>query len=641
MEQVKELGMVYEQAKAGSVLGVALTQLHRYSDALEVFQTAQKQFELEGNAYRMAVLDLYRAEVHIALKRLWEARSCASSARDRFARMGIPSKRILSLVVLGRVSLELKDLPAAEACAEEIRQLIEETKVPLLLFPYYLLQGDLAERKGLQSDAERHYEAAAQDLEMHQTRLHHDDLRVTFFSGRNRAYEELVLLKIGEPEERSFTADAYAWCERAKSRGLIELLTHHLPSVHGQSQQPLLTKINRLREELNMLYVRSQPEVRPVPSLSNVESISNKESELARTLREVSHSDPEYASLQQVTTATIESIQAILPTDTTIVEYFVARGEVIAFVISHDEVFVERHLCPVSRVADIHERLGFQLEKFQLGQEYVDAHSDQIRIATERHLTELHQILIRRFRGRLRTRKLVVIPHGILHLLPFHALFDGSEYLIDSHEISYAPSASVLKYCLEKKDFNYDVPVLVGVADNQAPYVENEIRNLTRFCTNPKVLLNEAATRSAFIAEAAEASFLHIATHAIFRQDNPMFSGFKLYDGWMTAFDLFSMNCRTNLVTLSGCKSGISQVTGSDDLVGLMRGFLYSGARSLMVSLWNVDDKTTSELMARFYNFWRDGHSRAGGLAKAMKAIRQDHPNPFYWAPFLMVGKSE
>jgi len=54
-----------------------------------------------------------------------------------------------------------------------------------------------------------------------------------------------------------------------------------------------------------------------------------------------------------------------------------------------------------------------------------------------------------------------------------------------------------------------------------------------------------------------------------------------------------------------------------------------------------VDDKTTSELMARFYNFWRDGHSRAGGLAKAMKAIRQDHPNPFYWAPFLMVGKSQ
>src|SRR6185436_15290153 len=120
----------------------------------------------------------------------------------------------------------------------------------------------IAERKGWRADAERHYEAAAQDLEVHQTRLHHDDLRVTFFSGRHRAYEELILLKIAHEENPAAVHDAYAWCERAKSRGLIELLSHHLPSVHGPTHQPLLAKINRLREELNMLYIRSQPETR-------------------------------------------------------------------------------------------------------------------------------------------------------------------------------------------------------------------------------------------------------------------------------------------------------------------------------------------------------------------------------------------
>jgi CHAT domain-containing protein len=118
-----------------------------------------------------------------------------------------------------------------------------------------------------------------------------------------------------------------------------------------------------------------------------------------------------------------------------------------------------------------------------------------------------------------------------------------------------------------------------------------------------------------------------------------MFSGFKLSDGWLTASDLFSMNCQTNLVALSGCKSGMSQVTGSDDLVGLMRGFLYAGARSLLVSLWNVDDRTTSQLMTRFYESWQNGCTRSAALAQAMRSIRKDRPNPFYWAPFLLVGK--
>ena len=118
-----------------------------------------------------------------------------------------------------------------------------------------------------------------------------------------------------------------------------------------------------------------------------------------------------------------------------------------------------------------------------------------------------------------------------------------------------------------------------------------------------------------------------------------MFSGFKLADSWVTALDIFSMTCETNLVTLSACKSGMSQVSGSDDLLGLMRAFLYAGARSLMVSLWNVDDQRTVQLMTNFYVTWRSGIPKAKALGMAMKAVREEYPNPFYWAPFLLVGE--
>jgi CHAT domain-containing protein len=267
-------------------------------------------------------------------------------------------------------------------------------------------------------------------------------------------------------------------------------------------------------------------------------------------------------------------------------------------------------------------------------------HSTQIAMATERHLAELYKLLISRVVERVQTPKITIIPHGTLHLLPFHAFFDGKTHLMDSFEISYAPSASVLKYCLEKKDVAQGVPVLIGVADDQAPFVENEILRIRSLFPNAQTLLNSTATRDAFVEATTQAAFVHIATHAIFRQDNPMFSGFKLADGWMTAFDVFSMNCQTNLVTLSGCKSGMSQVTGSDDLVGLMRGFLYAGARALMVSLWNVDDQATATLMSKFYDFWKKGNTRSSSLTLAMKALRKTHPNPFYWAPFLLIGKA-
>jgi CHAT domain-containing protein len=119
-----------------------------------------------------------------------------------------------------------------------------------------------------------------------------------------------------------------------------------------------------------------------------------------------------------------------------------------------------------------------------------------------------------------------------------------------------------------------------------------------------------------------------------------MFSSFRLADGYITALDLFSMSCQTNLVALSGCKSGLGQVGASDDLLGLMRGFLYAGARSLLLSLWNINDESTVALMKAFYGEWKTGSSKATALQKAMQTVRETYPNPFHWAPFLLIGKA-
>jgi CHAT domain-containing protein/tetratricopeptide (TPR) repeat protein len=637
-EQFKELGLRYEQAKSTAFFGLAMLQMRRYGAALDAFQAAQEMFAAEGNSYWTALLDLYRSEIQLSLNSYSEARELASRAKALFEGASFLSNTILCLVQLGRIALALNDLAGADHIASEVSKRIDAARVPLLLFPCYLFIAEIAEKSGNLDRAEQFYRLAVEDLELHQRRLCHDDLRVTFLNDKHRPYEALVELALRDSNRSNPLAAAYSWAERSKSRALIDLLSEHMPAVQAGSVPALVAKAGRLREELNVLYSRSKPDAR-----SNVagrfQEIVRKEDELARTLREISISDPEYSSLQQEPAGTIESVQQVLPDDTTLVEYFISRDEVLAFIVSRTGAEVYRRLCSSEQIKRIQNRLAFHLEAFLLGDDYLRSHSDRILESTKTHLIELHRLVFARFAQRIQTRHIVVVPHGSLHLLPFHALADGSRYVIDDFEVSYAPSASVLKHCLQKEDVRGAGPLLVGISDETTPFVTEELRDLASMFPNSALLLNESATRAAFRERSRRTSFLHIASHGVFRQDNPMFSGFKLADGWMTALDLFASPCESNLVTLSGCKSGMTQVTGSDDLLGLMRGFLYSGARSLMLSLWNVDDECTARLMSHFYTAWRTGMSKSKALNLAMRAVRKDFANPFYWAPFLLIGK--
>jgi CHAT domain-containing protein len=94
------------------------------------------------------------------------------------------------------------------------------------------------------------------------------------------------------------------------------------------------------------------------------------------------------------------------------------------------------------------------------------------------------------------------------------------------------------------------------------------------------------------------------------------------------------------LVALSGCQSGLAEISGSDDLLGLIRGFLYAGARSLLLSLWSVNDESTMALMSEFYKEWQKGANKAQALQSAMRSVREVFPHPFHWAPFILAGKT-
>ncbi|MGH2571169.1 MAG: CHAT domain-containing protein, partial [bacterium] len=293
-------------------------------------------------------------------------------------------------------------------------------------------------------------------------------------------------------------------------------------------------------------------------------------------------------------------------------------------------------------------RLRFQLEKGCYGREYTRGREEAWREATDHHLGFLAERLWKPLG--VREGRVVVVPHGPLHSLPFAALplGDGAR-VVDRHVLSHLPSASSRRYFTAReadppaspdaRTPTRDIRVLaVEVTDERIPETRREIDEVRRTFRRGTTLRGSRATAEGFRQAARRADVVHVATHGLFRADDPAFSALRFTDGWMSLPEIYGLRLPAKLVCLSACQSGRNWVGEGDELVGLTRGFLHAGARSLLVSLWPVDDASTADLMIRFYRGLRRGRVVDETLCDAMRELRRDHAHPYYWAPFLLVG---
>jgi CHAT domain-containing protein len=157
-------------------------------------------------------------------------------------------------------------------------------------------------------------------------------------------------------------------------------------------------------------------------------------------------------------------------------------------------------------------------------------------------------------------------------------------------------------------------------------------------------VLRKEATEAALRDNAAGYNYLHFATHGEFNADAPLDSALILAqdatsDGLLTVSKLYSMRLDIDLATLSACETGLGKIANGDDVVGLTRGFLYAGASTIVASLWQVDDRATSELMTRFYGNLEHGDKREA-LRRAQLDARKKYPHPYYWAAFQLTGNA-
>ncbi len=642
-EHFQRLGFGYEAAKALVFAAIAASRQGQAFEGIKLFSTAKELFTRDKNHVWPSLIDLYEALVLFNEGRLFEARRLCLAARDFFSTSSMRSKAVLAELLLARIALRMNDPAAGRTHCQSALEQVSKMESPMLAYQAEFLMGEVERATGQAELAYACYRRARAALETLRSNLRGEELKIAFFQNKLEVYENLVDLCLAGSQKLE---EAFEYIELAKSRSLMDRLMQpvHVPSDADAGQSDLVRSIRNLREELNWYYnlierEQLKPEERSPERIQKLEQEARAhENDLIHALREATLDEASQAGLQMPSAVSLEKIRSLLPADTVLVEYFRIQDRDIACVLSRDQLQI-RPVTVESRVKKILQLFQFQLAKFRLDPQYVATFQEPMLKAAQGHLASFYQELIAPVADLLAAKHLVFAPHGFLHHVPFHALFDGEAYLIDKFSVSYAPSASVYALCREKAVSISGDSLILGIADAQAPLILEEVEALRGILPNAKLFVGEAASEAVLKSHGPTSRIVHIATHGYFRQDNPMFSSIRLGDSYLSLYDLYHFKLPAELVVLSGCATGRNTVTLGDELMGLVRGLLQAGAQSLMLSLWDVHDASTRDFMIAFYSRLAQGIAKPLALQAAMAEIRQSHPHPYYWAPFSLIGK--
>jgi len=250
-------------------------------------------------------------------------------------------------------------------------------------------------------------------------------------------------------------------------------------------------------------------------------------------------------------------------------------------------------------------------------------------------------------KNNIQGKRLRIVPDGYLSFLPFEALSTTSDsitYLITSSSIQYQYSNSFLQNIEENKAVNnsyltvvpeqFSIPDLVPLH-----YSTNEIANLTALYSG-KSFAGPDATKGKFLSELENYGIIHLATHA--NAQDSITPWIAFYDEKITLEELYRTQNNASLIVLSGCNTTLGKQEIGEGVMSLARGFFYSGAQSVMSTLWSIDDRSTADITQDFYKNLAGGQTKSESLHNAKLNYLNTHSlseaSPYYWASFIMMG---
>ena len=360
-----------------------------------------------------------------------------------------------------------------------------------------------------------------------------------------------------------------------------------------------------------------------------------------RIVRDLASKNNKAAQLVSVNTMNLQSVRNALSSNDMLLSYYVSIDKLYLFAVSKGDVSLRTiHWNP--------EEIAGKVEAFR------SAVHDLKRTDFRLLGRELYDSLIAPVRTVIEGKRLTIIPSGRLNNLPFAALMEGDRFLAEQFDMTVLPNVSTLQFVTKEKKLS-SVPKVIALGNpinprvTRLPGTEREVENIRTIYPGSLVLLAGQATETNCRNQMAGFDIIHIASHGLFNDNYPLLSSLVLSpdlsnDGFLEVHELYNLNLtKASLVILSACETGLSLIRKNDDVIGLVRGFLYAGVPSVVASLWKVDDEATAALMSNFHLLLKLGNSKGEALRKAqlqlMRTERTHHP--YFWAAFVLYGSPD
>lgn len=658
------LEMPVEQAWALTQRGRTLAALGQPFEAVaDCLLLAWDLFSKQGVTSGLATVQLARAELALTLDRSDRDANSAEwlgrEAAEAFGTSGLAAGKAQANVVRAYSLLQCADVDTAAALFASTLETARTLQLLSIGVRCQVGLGLVAKARGDVRAAESAFESAIAASEEQRSALPGDDLRGAFLVDQLRPYEELLRIALNAFDCDGSTeaaASVLTQLERFRARALGERLgevksryatgTTERADNAQDIEQTVTTKLeSELRAQLSWLYRRKQ---KLIDDGDDAQPVTDDSRRVERELLEA-------ARRRRLTTVPAQQIavnglageiahfdavalQSALGEGEALVEYGVIDDELFACVVTSECISLHRRVAGWPDVLQAIRTARFQIETCRNGAGAMDHHLPLLTKRAQRAMQRVHDLIWAPMSARLTGHsQVLVVPHEQLGSLPFAALYDGEAYLAQHMSVAMVGSARVAHFGLTHLPVPVRRAVVLGES-SRLVHAEAEAQFVASLFHEARVLTGPSADAVSLRSFGADAEVLHLACHAEFRSDNPMFSALHLADGPFTVHDAETLRLPQGVVVLSACETGVSEYSRGDEMIGLVRAFLVAGTSRVVASLWPVDDAVTREFMAAFYPSLRAGNSPAVALRTAQVAVMQTHPHPFHWAAFTLYG---
>jgi CHAT domain-containing protein/Tfp pilus assembly protein PilF len=606
------------------------------ASANEVVERARRLEDRDDAASGLLVISLSlrdEGRTRQALARASEAVAVAEQGGAKLLQAQALDAEGEILLKLGRTEESLRSLSSAS-------DLLATTGDTTLPWHVDYLQGQALESAKRDEEAVAAYRRSISSIESVRASISEDRFRTGFLQDKEKVYVALVrlLLRMGR------VGEAFQYSERLRARGYLDL-------INRSSLPPSNTHVAELQARIRRLQRAIEEENSKTPSEQRSSAGSTFSAELADAEREYSELVGLHGDVGILSAAVPDptAVERELPIDKALIEYVVGPRQIAIFVLRHDGLHAT--LVP-ARAVDLESKITLLRDLIRQPDS----------IDWQLPAQSLHGLLLgplekaNWLRG---ANEITIIPHGVLHYLPFATLLRptraGNRFLIEDYLVSYLPMAGALAaFPLPQAPGEHLLALAPSVSKLQ--FTSGEVRAVAAaFGRHAKAIVGRNATETWFKHIAGDYDVIHFATHGFFNKTNPLFSGVQLEpdgenDGRLEVYEILGLHLRAQLVTLSACETAMgsgyfTEIPAGDEFVSLTRAFLSAGASNVIATLWEVNDSSTARLMRSFYHkVAQDTPKLSLSLAIAQRSMLHGdmaHRHPYYWSAFVLVGNGQ